>query len=235
MIGVRPEYRVVLWAAFVPCALWAILSLAMARIRNRRRVVIVAAGLALATIAAAVGFGWAERAVSSAKFMIVYLDASRERFERRYDPSTLIEPGPVIDTLPQADVIARGFMTFVPRFVNRVAGLATADGGRGLWWFAELDTIVFGFLVCWVAFLAWKTRPPAYLKHPAWIFLLLLFLGGLPMLYTVNNFGTLMRFRLMLELPILLMPLVVGCRWLEEPGPGTRGSVATETSGVDLA
>ena len=97
---------------------------------------------------------------------------------------------------------------FLPRMVGQALGLVSIGGGRGLWIFAELDTIAFDAVLLFTIVYIARTRPRL---TPLFVLVLLVFLGnGGPMIYTVTNFGTLFRLREMLYFLAVLAPLTLG-------------------------
>jgi hypothetical protein len=96
-----------------------------------------------------------------------------------------------------------------PRILGQWFGLFNVGGGRGLLWFTELDTLVFDvMMLCAVVALA--RRFPAALRNPlAWLVVGITLLVGLPLAYTISNFGTLFRLRGMIYVGLLLIPMAV--------------------------
>jgi hypothetical protein len=96
----------------------------------------------------------------------------------------------------------------LPRTVAQRLGILDVRGGRGLWLFVEIDTIVFDVICvfCAVAIIRAVRRrelhPPVF-----WLILMVtVVIGGL-LAYTVSNFGTLFRHREMVLLGLLMLPL----------------------------
>ena len=129
------------------------------------------------------------------------------------------EAPPVADVAPAGHVpktfatrMTTGFTAmFLPRFIGQSLGLVRVGGGRGMWFFAEADTIVFDILLVYVIVhcvrrLRSGTRPTATFILCVVAFALI---AG-PMIYTINNFGTLFRLRLMLYYLAALLPLTLG-------------------------
>lgn len=103
---------------------------------------------------------------------------------------------------------------FIPRVLAQAAGIVRIGGGRGFWLFADLDTVVFDFVVFFA--LAFSARAIIRRERrvtPLFILVLLLFaaLTG-PMIYTVANFGTLFRLREMIYVSAALLPLTLDLR-----------------------
>jgi hypothetical protein len=108
--------------------------------------------------------------------------------------------------------IVTGFTAmFLPRFVGESLGLIRVGGGRGLWLFAEMDTLVldavllYAILSCARAVLQRRAKLTA-----TFVFCVLLFvMTAGPMVYTVNNFGTMFRLRLMLYCIAAILPITL--------------------------
>jgi hypothetical protein len=132
----------------------------------------------------------------------------------RAEPSETAGP-PIAVPKSTAERFITGFAaTFLPRSVAQKAGLIRVGGGRGFWFFADLDTLVFDAVVLFVVFdctrrlLRRRGRPTAMFLLVAAIFVMI----ALPVVYTVNNFGTLFRHRQMIYLTLSLLPLALAGR-----------------------
>lgn len=102
---------------------------------------------------------------------------------------------------------------FMPRALAQAFGLIHIGGGRGFWFFAELDTIVFDVVLLFAAVFCARALRAYARVTPLFILLLMLFLlTTVPMLYTVINFGTLFRLRQMIYLLGALIPLTVSLK-----------------------
>lgn len=99
---------------------------------------------------------------------------------------------------------------FLPRFIGQSLGLLKIDGGRGLMWFAELDTIFFdlALLAALVLFLR-KTKRLLMRSPVFWLVVVMTVLVTFPLAYTVANFGTLFRLRAMVFVAMALLPLAL--------------------------
>jgi hypothetical protein len=98
----------------------------------------------------------------------------------------------------------------VPRALGQRAGLFAIGGGKGLWWFSDLDTIVFDLVALFAVCLTWRWLRAASLRNPMfWLVAALTILIAVPLVYTVTNFGTLLRLREMIYLGLLLIPLAL--------------------------
>jgi hypothetical protein len=95
----------------------------------------------------------------------------------------------------------------LPRVVGERLGVFHIGGGRGLFWFADVDTLAFDIVLFYVV-AAVALRWRAAWRNPlAWLaFTITLLLAG-PLAYSVTNFGTLFRLREMVYIGLLLTPL----------------------------
>jgi hypothetical protein len=127
--------------------------------------------------------------------------------------------GPARQTFA-AHMIAGLCATFLPRFLAQPLGLIRVGGGRGFWFFAEIDTIVFGLVVLYAAVVCTRAlRRRSAHATPVFVLLILVFvLTAGPMIYTVNNFGTLFRLRQMLYVVAAVIPVTLRRREGEENG-----------------
>ncbi len=114
-------------------------------------------------------------------------------------------------TTATARLIAGFAATFLPRLVAQSLGLIRVGGGRGLWLFAELDTIVFDLVLIYaMVSCARALRRKTARVTPLFVFLLIVFAGTAgPMIYTVNNFGTIFRLRQMMYVMAAILPITL--------------------------
>ena len=99
---------------------------------------------------------------------------------------------------------------FLPRVLGQALGLVSIGGGRGLWMFAELDTLAFDAVLLFAIVYVARTRSRI---TPLFVLVLLIFLAdAVPMVYAVTNFGTLFRLREMLYFLAVLVPLTLAPR-----------------------
>src|SRR5207244_1829736 len=97
----------------------------------------------------------------------------------------------------------------LPRSIGERLGVFHIGGGRGMLWFTDLDTLVFDTVLL-LAVYAIVFRFSAAFRNPmTWLVVLITLLVGLPLVYTVTNFGTLFRLRGMIYVGLLLTPLAV--------------------------
>jgi len=108
--------------------------------------------------------------------------------------------------------IITGFAAmFLPRFLGESLGLIHVGGGRGLWLFAEVDTLLFDLVLLYViVHCARRLRRGRAKMTATFVFCVLVFvMTAGPMLYTVNNFGTLFRLRLMVYCIAAILPVTL--------------------------
>jgi hypothetical protein len=146
---------------------------------------------------------------------------------KREKPSVVVSPpvGTVLAPLPQrpkkekplavvppvAPALATGFTAmFIPKTLAQALGLIRIGGGRGFWFFVDIDTLVFDLVVLFAFVYCVRALRSHARVTPLFILLLLVFLltAG-PLMYTVTNFGTLFRLRVMDYLIAALLPLTL--------------------------
>jgi hypothetical protein len=117
----------------------------------------------------------------------------------------------VLPTTLTARVITGFAAMFLPRMLGESLGLIRVGGGRGLWVFAETDTLLFDVVLLYTIFYCARALRRGDARITAtFIFCLLVFvMTAGPMLYTVNNFGTLFRLRLMVYVAAAILPLTL--------------------------
>ena len=101
----------------------------------------------------------------------------------------------------------------LPHVVAERLGIVRVAGGRGLWLFAETDTIIFDAVLLLVFIelaRAFRTRPAV--SPVFWMILIVTFVMAGVIAYAVSNFGTLFRHRDMILLGLILLPLTVTTR-----------------------
>jgi len=134
---------------------------------------------------------------------------AREGFDRA-SGATTIAPGPaLVQPAPTitARVVSGGTATFLPRALGQALGLIRVGGGRGLWLVAELDTLAFDAVLLFAIVYVARSRRRV---TPLFVFVLLVLVATAgPMIYTVNNFGTLFRLREMLYFLAALLPVTL--------------------------
>jgi hypothetical protein len=121
------------------------------------------------------------------------------------------EPAPRVPTTLSSRLITGFAAAFLPRMLGESLGLIHVGGGRGLWIFAEADTLVLDLVVLYAIVFCMRGLWRRRVKLTAtFVFCLLLFvMTAGPMLYTVNNFGTLFRLRLMVFCIAAILPITL--------------------------
>lgn len=110
---------------------------------------------------------------------------------------------------PVAKAIAGAIAATLPRAIANATPLVHIGGeGRGLWFVAEIDTLFFDAVLL-VALMS-MMRDRRQLADPVVAqFVVLTLAVGLPLVYVVNNFGTLIRLREMIFIGLALIPLAL--------------------------
>ena len=142
--------------------------------------------------------------------IVTTLEDSRKVQEKYIGTTTLQQP-PVIRKAPWRPPVRRlisaALALVLPRFVGTRVGLLQVGGGRGLWLFADLDTVAFDVAALVVAaFLVASGRAQI---GPLFVPLLLMTIaltGAIA--YVSTNYGTLFRHRAMVLVCLSLLPLV---------------------------
>ena len=126
---------------------------------------------------------------------------------------TTIRPGPAVAAVPPPPseekslqrATAGAAATFLPNVVGEAMGLVRIGGGRGLWLLVDLDTLCFDAVLLFAIVYSIRARGPV---APLFVMVALVFLmTAVPLLYVVNNFGTLFRLRQMLYLLAAILPV----------------------------
>lgn len=109
----------------------------------------------------------------------------------------------------------------VPHFVIESLAFLRIEGGRGLFWFADLDTFVFDLVaVASIVLLLRQRRIISWSSPLLWLVMSTVVLLTVPLLYTVTNFGALLRMRGMTYVLLVMAPLAAV--WTEQiTGPST--------------
>ena len=100
---------------------------------------------------------------------------------------------------------------FLPRVIAESLGIIRVGGGRGLWLFAEIDTIMFDLVLLYaIVFCTRSLRSRRARVTATFVLCVLVFvMTAGPMIYTVNNFGTLFRLRLMVYFLAAILPVML--------------------------
>ena len=102
----------------------------------------------------------------------------------------------------------------IPHTLAQWLGMIDIGGGRGLWLFADLDTLVFDLVLLFtLVYCSATLRRKRARVTPLFVLLLLAFMvTAIPLAYSVSNFGTLFRLRQMLYALMALLPLALAKR-----------------------
>lgn len=94
----------------------------------------------------------------------------------------------------------------LPRAAGEALGLFHIGGGRGFLWLTDVDTLIFDLALILALFVI-VTHFRAARRDPLfWMLVALTLLIGVPLAYTVTNFGTLFRLRETVYLGVILAP-----------------------------
>lgn len=97
----------------------------------------------------------------------------------------------------------------VPRALIERTGLMHIGGGRGLFLFADLDTLLFDLMIACTLVLLWQSRKRMWLTDALFWLVVVAAIGfAVPGLYVITNFGTLFRFRGMIYVIVAILPLI---------------------------
>ena len=125
-------------------------------------------------------------------------------------------PAPVPAPQPPPQTVTSRVITgfaamFLPRILAESLGIIRVGGGRGLWLFAEIDTIVFDLVLLYAIVHCTRSlrRGRARMTATFVLCIIVLVMTAGPMLYTVNNFGTLFRLRLMVYYLAAILPITL--------------------------
>jgi hypothetical protein len=112
------------------------------------------------------------------------------------------------------ETLVTGFTAmFIPKTLAEAIGLVRIGGGRGFWFFVEIDTLVFDAVVLFALIFCARALRSCARVTPLFILLLLTFvMTATPMMYTVSNFGTLFRLRQMVYVVAAILPLTLSRR-----------------------
>lgn len=115
----------------------------------------------------------------------------------------------------------------IPKALAERLHLVDIGGGRGMWLFADLDTILFDAVLL-IAFYAFcRAAATKSLGEPIfWHIAIMTVLLAVPLIYAVSNFGTLFRQREMIYIGLALTPLALA-RALAVP---FRGNISADST-----
>ncbi|HJQ36180.1 MAG TPA: hypothetical protein VKB93_03485 [Thermoanaerobaculia bacterium] len=112
----------------------------------------------------------------------------------------------------------------LPRFIAQNVGLVNIGGGRGFWWFADIDTIATGLLLVTIAT---SLRRKNWREPMAWYALIATAMIGAATAYTISNFGALFRHRQMFVATALLLLVCVSRSSVEDRPAACGGEERT--------
>jgi hypothetical protein len=148
------------------------------------------------------------------------------RVGKRLQPSGP-QPLPVSTSASRITRLLTGIVAiFLPRSVGEWLGLIEIGGGRGMLWFTDIDTLIFDVALLFAAWLLMAGFRVAYRDPLTWLILMLTLMVGVPLAYSVSNFGTLFRYRDIVYLGCLLAPLAVA---------SASPAASADPPGVDIA
>ncbi|HEX7709202.1 MAG TPA: hypothetical protein VF701_22300 [Thermoanaerobaculia bacterium] len=165
---------------------------------------------------------WESRANASERGPLSGMAAAADRTRSGFDSTggaTLIRPGdrlaPMLGSGGSADTRTMRLATGVaagtlPLSIAKGLGLIEVGGGRGMWLFVELDTLVFDLLLVVVLVVLFDSLRKRAIPSPLTVLLLstAILLGG-AVFYVVSNYGTLFRHRQMVYVTLALVPVAV--------------------------
>ncbi len=136
------------------------------------------------------------------------LDGARLAFDRM-EGSTKIVATALQDSPRTSRFISGTAALLLPRPIARATGLLDMSGGRGLFFFADIDTVFFD-LVLIMAILALLRAPrsPKWRSPLVWLVVIFTLAIGAAFVYAISNFGALFRYRSMVFLGIAMIPAV---------------------------
>jgi hypothetical protein len=107
-------------------------------------------------------------------------------------------------------IVAGTLALVMPQTIARELGLLDVGGGRGMMWFADLDTVVFDALLLVVVYLSIRHMRAATLRNPLfWLVTIVFAVLAVAIVFTVTNFGTLFRLRTMVFAAAAVLPLTL--------------------------
>ncbi len=208
LAGMRAYFALILWLAFAAGLVFSLLR--PAPLRRWRRLV-VSAGLWIFLFQVVVWSGGpllppALRAFDPASFLGAAARL-RDGFVSSGGASQIGGTGAAMGEW-SSSVLTGLAAIFLPRFVGTSLGLFSIGGGRGAWAFVELDTLFFLVACIYSGVLTVRAaRRAAGISPLALQALLSALLIAVGLAYVVTNFGTLLRLREMILMPLSLAPL----------------------------
>lgn len=111
-------------------------------------------------------------------------------------------------------IVSGAASMFLPRAIAQPLGLVRIGGGRGFWFFADADTLVFDAVILFAFGFSLRQLWRRELRiTPLFIFVALTFIVLVgPLVYTVTNFGTMFRLRQILYVLAAMLPITLDLR-----------------------
>jgi len=148
------------------------------------------------------------RAARSPYTLASTIDGARSAYDRM-DGSTRIGTSALPDSPHAARFVSGGAALLLPRPVAQATGLLNLSGGRGLFFFADVDTIFFdAVLLIAILALVRAPRAPKWRNPLLWLVVVVTFTIGAAFVYAISNFGALFRYRSMIFIGIVMIPVV---------------------------
>ncbi len=123
-------------------------------------------------------------------------------------PVTVGSAGPSRVASRQERLFVDAAALVVPRGLGERLGLFEIGGGRGLLWFADIDTLIFDLALLFAVRAVVAARAALPWRNPlTWLVLLTTLIVAVPLVYSVSNLGTLFRLREMIYLGLLLITI----------------------------
>lgn len=136
------------------------------------------------------------------------LTGARSAFEN-LPAATRIAPGRALRWLPPpaARIAAASAALLVPPSLARAVALCEMGGGRGLWLFADADSVVFGLMLALAAVAAVRAFRSNGARAPLlWLVLITAAVLSVAIVYSVNNYGAMFRYRSMVFALLAIVP-----------------------------
>lgn len=138
------------------------------------------------------------------------LQRSRETQEKVTGATTFKAPRLIAKLKPKSPRVLRLVIglsaMFIPPSIGTRAGLINVGGGRGLWLFADLDTIIFDLAIIIALVVSFRRRQ--HYGPVFWPLMAMTVALTFAIAYVSTNYGTLMRHRAMVLMCVALLLLV---------------------------
>ena len=107
----------------------------------------------------------------------------------------------------------------LPRSLGEHLGLFHIGGGQGMFWFTEIDTILFDFIILCAAIAVVSQGLLSWRNPLLWLLGVITVLAGVPLGYIITNYGTLFRLRATVFVALALIPLALATSVRRDPKP----------------